>query len=236
MLLIELFSGTGSVGKVARRRGWKVISVDNDPAHQPTYVADVLRLPYKTLPVPDFVWASPPCTTYSYAAHWVHHREPGTGRALSGDAKQADRIVRHTMKMIRYWLTQNPNLRFCIENPRGYLRKLPEMRGLERTTTQYSFYGFPIRKTTDFWTNFPLKLKTEGAEATVRIGDPGYLRTLRDTLGAHGESQAVLLGRIPSGLVSSILTQMSQGKKTHRTRSKRQGTSPRHMTAPKSSQ
>lgn len=55
MLLIELFSGTGSVGKVARRRGWKVISVDSDPAHKPTYVADVLRLPYKSLPVPDFV-------------------------------------------------------------------------------------------------------------------------------------------------------------------------------------
>lgn len=221
MLLIELFSGTGSVGKVARRRGWRVISVDNDPAHKPTYVADVLRLPYKSLPVPDFVWASPPCTTYSHAANWVHHREPGTGRALSDDAKQADRIVRHTMKMIRYWLTRNPNLRFCIENPRGHLRNLSEMKGLQRTTTQYSFYGFPIRKTTDFWTNFPLKLKTEGAEATstIRIGkDPGWRRSLRDALGAHGESQAVLLGRIPSALVSSILTQMSRGGKARRSR------------------
>ena len=101
MLLIELFSGTGSVGKVARRRGWKVISVDNDPSHNPTHVIDIMQLPYKTLPVPDFVWASPPCTTYSHAANWVRHREPGTGRALSGNAKQADRIVRHTMKMIK---------------------------------------------------------------------------------------------------------------------------------------
>lgn len=224
MLLIELFSGTGSVGKVARRRGWEVISVDNDPAHNPTYVTDILRLAYKTLPIPDLVWASPPCTTYSHAANWVHHRESGTGRALSVDAKHADHIVRHTMKMIRYWLKHNPNLRFCIENPRGHLRNLPELGGLERTTTQYSFYGFPIRKTTDFWTNFPLKLKTEGAEATsmIRIGkDPGWRRSLRDALGAHGESQAVLLGRIPSALVSSILTQMTLGGTRHRSRSRR---------------
>lgn len=215
MLLVELFSGTGSVGKVARRRGWKVISVDNDPAHKPTHAVDILRLPYKELPVPDFVWASPPCTTYSHAANWVHHREAGTGRALSRDAQHADRLVRHTLNMIRYWLQRNPELRFCIENPRGYLRILPEMRGLERTTTQYNFYGFPIRKTTDFWTNFPLTLKTDGPvpTSTIRIGkDPGWRRSLRDALGAHGEPQAVLLGRIPPKLVSSILTQMERAR------------------------
>ena len=223
MLLVELFRGTGSVGKVARRRGWRVISVDIDPAHGATHTVDVLRLPYRTMPVPDFVWASPPCTTYSHAANWVHHREAGTGRALSSDAQQADRIVRHTLKMIRYWVSKNPNLRFCIENPRGHLRRLPEMQKFYRTTTQYSFYGFPIRKPTDFWTNFPLVLKTTGAEATstIRVGkDPGWRRSLRDALGGQGESQAVLLGRIPPTLVASILDQMA-GRFTPSTRGSR---------------
>jgi len=213
MLMVELFRGTGSVGKVARRWGWEVISVDMDPAHGATYTVDVLRFPYKDIPVPDVVWASPPCTTYSHAANWVRHREAGTGRALSDAAHLADRIVRHTLKMIRYWWKRNPRLRFCIENPRGHLRNLPEMRGLERTTTSYSFYGWPIRKPTDFWTNFPLALRTEGpgGTSTIRVGkDPGWRRALRDALGgSEGQSQAVLLGRIPPALVRSILTQMA---------------------------
>jgi len=214
MLLVELFRGTGSVGKVARRRGWTVLSVDIDPSHGATYAIDVRRLAYKELPVPDFVWASPPCTTYSQAANWVRHREPGTGRALSRDAHEADSIVRHTLKMIRYWRQRNPALRFCIENPRGHLRQLPEMQGLTRTTTHYSYYGWPIAKPTDFWTNFPLRLKTSGPPGTlgVRVGsDPGWRKALDDAFGGHGHSQAVNLGRIPPALVGSILTQMADG-------------------------
>ena len=214
MILVELFRGTGSVGKVARRRGWTVLSVDIDPAHGATYAIDVRRLPYDELPVPDFVWASPPCTTYSQAANWVRHREPGTGRALSRDAHEADAIVRHTLRMIRYWRQRNPALRFCIENPRGHLRQLPEMQGLTRTTTHYSYYGWPISKPTDFWTNFPLRLKTSGPPGTlgVRVGsDPGWRKALDEAFGGHGHSQAVNLGRIPPGLVGSILTQMASG-------------------------
>jgi hypothetical protein len=212
MRLVELFRGTGSVGKVARRRGWEVVSVDIDPQHNPTHAVDVRQLPYKDMPVPDLVWASPPCTTYSHAAVWVRHREPGTGRALTAAAREADAVVRHMLKMIRYWIRKNPNLLFCIENPRGYLRHLPEMQDLTRTTTLYSLYDWPIAKPTDFWTNFPLRLREGRAPAAaIRVGkDPGWRRELRAALGAHeGESQAVLLGRIPPALVSSILSQMA---------------------------
>ena len=92
MLLIELFSGTGSVGKVARKMGWNVISVDADPSHGAMYTANILKLDYKSMPVPDFVWASPPCTTYSLAATWFRHRDPSTGKAFTEDARKADEI------------------------------------------------------------------------------------------------------------------------------------------------
>ena len=224
MLLVELFRGTGSVGVVARKLGWKVISVDMDPGHNATHTIDVRRFKYKEIPTPDFVWASPPCTTYSFAANWVHHREAGTGRALTDSAKEADSILTHTLKMIRYWLKQNPKLRFCIENPRGYLRNRPEMKYFLRTTVLYSDYGWPIHKPTDFWTNFPLELRPMGSRKSkrrsariIQIGkDPGWRKSLKKALGGNAtQSQAVLLGRIPPTLVRSILTQMTMSQTDH---------------------
>ncbi len=54
-VLLELFSGTGSVGKAFRARGWEVFSVDIDPAAKPTLVADVLDLQPADLPQPSRV-------------------------------------------------------------------------------------------------------------------------------------------------------------------------------------
>ena len=41
-VLLELFSGTGSVGNAFRALNWEVFSVDIDPAAKPTLVANVL--------------------------------------------------------------------------------------------------------------------------------------------------------------------------------------------------
>ena len=49
MHLLELFSGTSSVGKVAKSLGYNVISLDLKNADF------------------NFIWASPPCTEYSRA-------------------------------------------------------------------------------------------------------------------------------------------------------------------------
>ena len=70
MKLLELFSGTGSVGEPFRAQGHEVISVDVDPRFlQPGDIQeDILQLDYKSLPwVPDVLWGSPPCTEYSRA-------------------------------------------------------------------------------------------------------------------------------------------------------------------------
>ena len=67
-VLLELFSGTGSVGRSFRARGWEVFSVDIDAATNPTLVANVLDLQLDALPPSvDCIWASPPCTHYSRA-------------------------------------------------------------------------------------------------------------------------------------------------------------------------
>jgi len=62
MKLLELFSGTGSVGNVAKNFGIEVISLDKDM--QADIKTDILDWDYKVYPSHyfDIIWASPPCT------------------------------------------------------------------------------------------------------------------------------------------------------------------------------
>jgi len=65
MRVLELFSGTGSVGKVCKKLEWDVVSVDMIlPAD---HRIDIMEFDYKQYPKDhfDIVWASPPCTNYS---------------------------------------------------------------------------------------------------------------------------------------------------------------------------
>jgi site-specific DNA-cytosine methylase len=68
--LVELCSGTGSVGRAFVARGWSVVSVDCDPRANASICRDLLQLTAEQCraygPI-DFVWASPPCTYYSIA-------------------------------------------------------------------------------------------------------------------------------------------------------------------------
>lgn len=213
--LLELFSGTHSVGRVAKRRGWRVVSLDNQPDFEPTYCEDILKWDYRALRGKvDFIWASPPCTTYSIAATWYRHRDPETGTPWTRDAKLADRILRRTLEIVRYFLKRNPSLKFCIENPRGYMRKKRELHGLHRATTSYNHYGFPIAKPTDFWTNYTLDLPPP-KRGGIAIGrDAGWLRALAEHNGNY--DQATLLGQVPPRLVGRILTQASASPRKRR--------------------
>ena len=47
MKLLELFKGTGSVGKVAKKMGMIVMSVDILDKYMPDIVADILEWDYK---------------------------------------------------------------------------------------------------------------------------------------------------------------------------------------------
>ena len=65
--LLELFSGTGSIGRSFRARGWDVTAIDNDPTADATICCDIASWNVDSLQGNriDAIWASPPCTNYS---------------------------------------------------------------------------------------------------------------------------------------------------------------------------
>ena len=141
-MLLELFSGTGSVGKTFRTRGWEVFSVDIDPGAEPTLVADVLDLqPGDLPPHVDCIWASPPFTHYSRA-----RTRAKTPRDLEG----SDALVRKVLNIIDHY--GDPD--WFMENPEsGLLKSREVVAGLPMRVVDYCKYGKPYRKRTSIWTN-----------------------------------------------------------------------------------
>lgn len=137
---------------MADAMGWDVWSVDWKPFDGINLVTDIGTMHPSDVPwVPDVVWASPDCTTYSIAAcstHRINSIFPRTDYA-----KKCDDVNQHFIAMIDYWRHINPDLVYFIENPRGMLRKMPFMRRHIRHTVWYCQYGDDRAKPTDIFTN-----------------------------------------------------------------------------------
>ena len=142
MRLLELFSGTGSVGKVFKQ-SFEVTSLDSDPKAGASITCDIMEWNFEEYEPGHFdvIWASPPCTEFSIAKTW------GTR-----DLAKADAIVRRTLAILDHL---RPRLWF-IENPAsGMLKTRPYMSGLPSVRLDYCRYGMPYRKRTQVWTNAP---------------------------------------------------------------------------------
>ena len=50
MRLLELFCGTGSIGRAFERRGFEVISVDIDKKAKATHTCDITEFDYRQYP------------------------------------------------------------------------------------------------------------------------------------------------------------------------------------------
>lgn len=160
MKILELFSGSRSIGKVAESRGHRVFSVDNQDFPNTDWVGDIRDLKVSDVPfVPDVIWASPPCTGFSVARigrNWVQGEPfaPKTETAWLGVE-----LLATTLSLIADFRLINPDVKWFIENPRGKMRKCPDLiptvnTSFVRHTVSYCKYGDNRMKPTDIWTNY----------------------------------------------------------------------------------
>jgi hypothetical protein len=149
LLIFDFFAGTGSATQAFHDAGHKVVKIELDEQFSAderdilSISADYLMTKYGQ---PDFVWASPPCTTFSVAScstYWTPSGEPKNEKAIAGL-----KMIEHTIALIR---ELKPTKGFIIENPRGMLRKQSMMDFMDRRTVTYCTYGETRMKPTDLW-------------------------------------------------------------------------------------
>jgi hypothetical protein len=145
MNVLDLYAGYGE-----RRRkdiesmGHKYTTLDINPKFNCDTTMDVMKI--TQLDDYDFIWASPPCQAFSVAKIGYHWNIDNTPK--SKDAEQSILLVEHTIKLLK-----KSSKKWIIENPRGKLRKLSIMDGIDRDTVTYCQYGDSKMKPTDIWHN-----------------------------------------------------------------------------------
>jgi len=157
LIIFDLFSGTGSATQAFKEAQQKVYTFELDTYFAADENVDVFDLTVDYLREvygqPDFVWASPPCTAFSVASMGHHWQSGGLNPVPKTQAAiESQELVAHTRKLLE---GLNPQFGFLLENPRGMLRKLPVVAGLQRQTVTYCQYGDTRMKPTDLWGAVP---------------------------------------------------------------------------------
>jgi len=205
MKLLELFSGTQSVGKVATQLGYDVISLDiNDynGVYTPTHKVDIMEFNYQQYSPDEFdvIWGSPPCLYYSTLQYSWYGRNKKDG--LFTKEKHMDQLliadswVKKVLEIINYF---NPQ-KWIIENPRtGLLKKREFMKDIPYVDVDYCRYSnWGYKKQTRIWTNITFPGKTCNKNCGNMSGGKHMIDVARD-------KHKLARYRVPPNLITEIL-------------------------------
>lgn len=210
MRVLDLFTGTGSVAKVAREMGCEVITLDIDAKCKPDLCTNILEFDYRAYPINyfDVIWASPDCRTFSQA------RRSNLGRVINGELCTAETllrdvsniglpILRRTEEIIDYL---KPRAYF-IENPAtGSMKDYIANRDVY--TFDYCMYGFPYRKRTHIWSN--IKLSSLLCDGSHMIDNKHIMTAIGSSKSQKGQGGGASKREryaIPNKLITYLLDQ-----------------------------
>lgn len=208
MRLLELFSGTGSIGKIARVKNWDVVSLDLKKADINT---NILNWDYTVYPVGyfDVIWASPPCNTFSIMQNSLKPKD----KILEDINNIGLPILRKTEEIInyfnpKYWFMENPatgRMKNYIHDKNSYIVDY----------CQYADWGY--RKRTQIWTNLegftPKKCDPLTCTSILKINDRmlhkcnlgnfSNKKIIKEN-GGKGETSLKERYRIPPNLITEL--------------------------------
>ena len=207
--VLELFAGTRCIGKAFNKRGHEVYSIEWDKKHNNIdWYVDIGTISTQDIidrfGIPDVIWASPDCTSYSIAPI-SHHRnkdDDGNLSPKSEYAKFCDKVNINVIKIIDELLKINPKLIYFIENPRGGLRKMNFIKDKPRYTITYCQYGDDRMKPTDLWTNHP----NPNFKPPCKNGDSCHVSAPRGSrTGTQGRKNSIERSLIPHELCDYVV-------------------------------
>ena len=161
MKVLELFKGTGSIGKDCKELEWEVISLDFLCKWKPDIVCDILEWDYKVYPPNtfDYIFASPPCAEYSSAKNrYIGKEIIDNGEKIIYTREKQEELMKKSDKLVlkvfeiidyfkpKYWFIENPNT--------GRLKWREFMEDKPYYVVDYCKYcDWGYRKRTRIWTN-----------------------------------------------------------------------------------
>lgn len=147
MRILDLFAGIGGERRrnTIEKLGHEYITMDFDKKFKTDIVCDIFDFDINLFGNFDFIWASPPCESFSVASighHWHKGGIPKTNEAI-----YAKKLLKRTLDVIKESNTKN----WLIENPVGMMRKMDEIFMVPRYTVTYCQYGEKRMKPTDLF-------------------------------------------------------------------------------------